>query len=189
MTKKNKNELSAEAVKSLEEAIAHDKRREVVKRATGIRLLHLGYSPEEVAQMLVVEAATIYNWRKRWRKGGVEGLANRPRSGRPRHATVDYRALIDTTLAQPPVAAGYEFAIWTIERLRQHLLNQTGIDLSGERLRVLLTEMGYVYRRPKHDLTTLQNAAARAEAETLLAGLKNAPSEAILSFSLWTKQP
>jgi putative transposase len=189
MTKKNKNELNAEELRAIEEAIAHDKKREVVKRASGIRMLHLGYTPEEVGKLLLVEAATVYNWRKRWRTGGLEGLADRPRSGRPRHATEDYRALLETTLAQPPAEAGYEFAIWTVERLREHLLAQTGIELSGERLRVLLAEMGYVYRRPKHDLTTLQNAAARADAEALLADLKNAPSEAILSFSLWTKQP
>src|SRR5215510_1699072 len=112
-------------------AVAHDKRPEVVKRATAIRLLHLGYQVQEIARMLVVDRGSIYGWHRRWRKGGLEGLANHPRSGRPRKAGGNYREILEQTLAQAPAEAGYDFAIWTIERLRQHMLDETGIDLSN----------------------------------------------------------
>jgi len=45
---------------------------------------------------------------------------------------------------------GYAFAIWT------------GIGLSAEGLRDLMQERGYVYRRPKHDLSAWQEATALA---------------------------
>lgn len=181
--------LTDEQLRGVEWVVTHDTRAEVVQRATAIRLLHLGYKPEELATMFVVDETTIYNWHKRWRAEGIEGLANQPRSGRPAKADERYCQLLEATLERTPADYGYEFAIWTVERLAAHLQRQTGIDLSAERLRVLMGERGYVYRRPKHDLTALQDAAARADALQLLDALKKEPPVAILSFSLWTKQP
>ncbi len=189
MATKSKYRLADEELASIEQAIAHDKRPEVVKRATAIRMLHLGYPFQEVAQMLVVEQTSVYIWHRRWREEGIGGLANQPRSGRPRKGNSEYCRVIETTLAKAPSECGYAFTIWTLDRLRQHLENETGIALSNERLRVLLKELGYVYRRPKHSLEAFQDRSARAQAEALLQDLKNEPDKAILSFSLWTKQP
>jgi transposase len=56
--------------------------------------LHLGYKPEEVAEMQAVSTPTVYSWIKRWRKGGVEELATKPRSGRPAKADEAYEKLV-----------------------------------------------------------------------------------------------
>ena len=79
--------------------------------------------------------------------------------------------------------------MWTVERLRQHLEKETGIDLSEPRLRALLKRKGYRYRRPKHDLGHLQDKEAKAQAAELLDELKKRSSETISSASLWTKRP
>lgn len=63
------------------------------------------------------------------------------------------------------LSLSYDFAIWTVERLRDHLTQETGVELSVGRLRVLICRQGYVYRRPKHDLTSLQDADAKAAAQ------------------------
>ena len=75
MTQK-KFTLSEEQIKELEWTMSHDQRVEVVQRATAIRWLHYGHKPESLAEMLVVDETTIYNWHKRWRQDGIEGLAN-----------------------------------------------------------------------------------------------------------------
>jgi hypothetical protein len=54
---------------------------------------------------------------------------------------------------------------------------------------MLLEREGYVYRRPKQDLTVKQNQAAQDQATELLDELKRGCNAAMLSFSLWTKQP
>jgi transposase len=189
MATKNKYRLTNEELDTIEDAIAHDKRPEVVKRATAIRLLHLGYPFKEVAQMLVVEQTSVYIWHQHWREKGIAGLANQPRSGRPRKGNAQYCKALEEVLAKEPHEYGYAFTLWTLDRLGQHLEQETGIALSGERLRVLLKELGYVYRRPKHSLEAFQDSQARSDAEALLRDLKNGPHPAILSFSLWTKQP
>ena len=92
-------------------------------------------------------------------------------------------------IEKEPTDFGYDFTIWTIDRLRAHLEKETGIRLSESRFRVLLKRKGYRYRRPKHDLGHLQDKEAKAEVAEMLEGLKKRSSETISSSSLWTKRP
>lgn len=79
--------------------------------------------------------------------------------------------------------------MWTINKLRKHLEKQTGILLSYTRFRALLSKHEYVYRQPKHDLSDLQDATAKAAAGDFLDWLKKSPSPSLpSSSSLWTKQ-
>lgn len=55
-----------------------------------------------------------------------------------------------------------------MERLRDHLVRTTGKHLSISRLREILRDQQYVYRRPKHDLTSLQDSKAKAAAQAQL---------------------
>lgn len=189
MRKANKFELTSQELELIRDAIKYEKRIEVVKRATALRLLHEGKTPDEVAEFLGVTSPSVHNWRKRWQQSQLEGLSNRPIAGRPSKANEGYWQLLDSILEQNPRDLGYIFSIWTTERLAQHLAEQTGIVLSAERLRVLMSERGYVYRRPRADLSIQQDAHARNEAEKQLSDLKKKPKTGILSYSLWTKAP
>jgi transposase len=171
----------------IEKAIRQDKRAEVKQRATVIRLLHLGQKPEVVAEQQMVSVPTIYNWHKLWREHGIEGLANKARPGRKPKATEAYSLKLEEVLSKEPSDYGYHFAIWTSDRLRAHLEKETGIQLSEGRFRALLKKKGYRYRRPKHDLSHLQDKAAKKQAERLLEEMKKRASETISNSSLWTK--
>jgi transposase len=181
--------LTDDELSVVEEAIRRDKRPEVRRKATALRWLHLGHPVSEVARLVLVSEATIYNWVGGWRKAGLEGLARRRGSGPKPKADEAYCLALEAALDQEPQALGYPFAIWTLERLRDHLQRQTGVRLSLSRLRVVLKERGYVYRRPKHDLTNLQDVQAREQVQALLDELKRGRSTVISGFSLWTKAP
>lgn len=189
MPKARDYRLNEQQLAAVEQAIRHDKRPEVRQRCTVIRLLHLGYKPAQVAAMQAVSTPTVYGWFNRWRQEGIEGLANRPKSGRPAKADEAYSQALERLLAQEPKELGYDFAIWTVDRLGQHLEQETGLALSEARLRALMKRKGYRYRRPKHDLGHLQDKEAKAQASELLEALKKRPAETILSSSLWTKRP
>jgi transposase len=180
-------ELEPKELAEIEKAIRQDKRAEVRHRATVIRLLHLGYKPEVVAQQQMVSIPTIYNWHKHWRKDGLEGLANQPRKGRTPKANEAYCAKLEEMLAKEPSDYGYRFAIWTSDRLRAHLEKETGIMLSESRFRALMKKKGYRYKRPKHDLSHLQDQVAKKQTEEVLEELKKRVSQTISSSSLWTK--
>lgn len=187
MPKKIAFQLTEEDLREIVKAIKHDKRPEVRQRAMGLRLLHEGKPPKEVANFLSVSQPTVYDWHHRWQGQGVEGLANRPKSGRPLKADQDYVEMLEQVVERDPQELGYAFSIWTAERLRLHLKAQTGIELKPTQFRAVLKENDFVYRRPKHDLTNLQDATARQAAEEWLEELKKAPKRARLIYSLWTK--
>jgi len=182
-------QLAEEGLQEIAEAIKHDKRPEVRQRAMGLRLLHEGKSPKALAELLSVSQPTIYDWHRRWQRNGLEGLANRPKSGRPVKANPSYVELLEQVIEQDPQEQGYAFSIWTADRLRLHMKAKTGIELKPTQFRVVLKENGYVYRRPKHDLTNLQDATARQVAEEWLTELKKVPKRARSTYSLWTKAP
>ena len=180
-------QLQPKELAEIEKAMRQDKRAEVRQRAMAIRLLHLGNKPEAVAEQQMVSVPTIYNWHKLWREQGLEGLANKKKTGRPSKATEVYCRKLEELLEKEPSEYGYRFAIWTSDRLRAHLEKETGILLSESRFRALLKKKGYRYRRPKHDLSHLQDKEAKQKAEKLLDEMKKRASETISSSSLWTK--
>jgi transposase len=181
--------LNDEQLADVEQAINHAPQPEVRQRAITIRLLHLGHAPEAVAEMLVVAPSTIWNWHRRYRAAGVAGLVNQAKRGRPGKADDQYLAEVERALDSNPRTLGYAFSVWTINKLRKHLEKQTGILLSYTQFRALLNKHEYVYRQPKHDLSDLQDADAKAAAEDFLAWLKKSPSPTLpSSSSLWTKR-
>src|SRR5688500_20110977 len=188
MPKRLNFQLSEAQVTQVEQAKRKDKRAEVRQRATAVHLLHLGHEPPAVAQILSVTVQAIYHWYHRFMQAGVEGLANRPKGHRQAKADAEYRQALEQTLASEPSELGYDFAIWTVERLRDHLARTTGKQLSISRLREILREQKYVYRRPKHDLTSLQDGEAKAAAQAQIEEIKKAQQTTLANSSLWTKR-
>lgn len=189
MPKPRDYHLKQRELEAIVTAIRHDSRPEVRQRCTTIHLLHLGHKPKEIAEMQTVSVPSVYNWIKRWRSGGIEGLATKPRSGRPPLADEGYVRALEETMAKDPSELGYGFRIWTVDRLRTHLEKKTRIRLSESSFRELLKRRGYRYRRPKQDLGHLQDKKAKAQARKLLEEMKKRSSETISSSSLWTKRP
>lgn len=181
--------LTEDELTIVRRAIVSDKRPEVRHRATALHLLHQGMKPQEVADVLAVSEGSIYKWHARWREGGLDLVADQPKSGAPPKADETYWQRVEEVIGQDPSAFGYDFTIWTTKRLIAHMVAETGIELSVSRFRAVMHERGYVYRRPKHDLKSLQDPEARATAERQLDELKRGRLRASTTSSLWTKRP
>jgi len=121
----------------------------------------------------MVTSNTIYAWHKRWRENGVAGL----RSGRPQKADAAYCDELARVLELDPHTIGLPFTIWTLNRLRLYLAEQTGILLSYTRFRPLMTRQGYVWKAPKHDLRHPQDRPAQETAAQVLDWLKKHPAQ------------
>jgi transposase len=106
MPKKIHFELTEAGWREIVEAIKGDKRPEVRQRAMGVRVLHEGKAPKEVAALLSVSQPTVYDGHHRWQAPGVEGLAHRPKSGRRVKATREYVALLEQVVDQDPQTLG-----------------------------------------------------------------------------------
>lgn len=181
--------LNETELEEIQWGMHHARQAEVRQRATAIHLLHLGQSPRVVSEQMAVSMGSIYAWHKRWREGGLKGLENQAKSGRPKNADQAYCDLLEEVIERLPSDYGYGFGMWTVDRLREHLQRETGITLSNRRFRALLKDLDFVYRRPKHDLSSLQDADAKARGKDLLDWLKKDVPSGGTSSSLWMKQP
>lgn len=183
--------LSQEQVADIEQAINGSPYPEVRQRAMAIRLLHRGQSPQQVAEIVLVTSNTIYAWHKRWREQGIVGLRDGHRTGRPAKADQAYLKGLERVLEIDPRTLGLPFTIWTINRLRLYLAEQTEILLSYTRFRALLSREGYRWKEPKHDLSHLQDRPAQETTAQIMEWLKKTspltPSPTPNS-SLWTKR-
>jgi transposase len=179
--------LTDEQVKELTKAIKRDKRSQVVRRATAVHLLHQGQRVADVAKSVSASKPILYAWHERFRAEGVDGLADKAKPRSRRKVTDAYIAAMEEAVARNPADYGYEFAIWTRERLRDHLAQQTGIHIHINWMGELLKAHGYVLRRPKHDLRHRQDPVAKAEAQETLEALKKTHAQTISASSLWTK--
>jgi len=116
---------------------------------------------------------------QRWLKDGLFGLADRPRSGRPRTADSRYLRQLRRAVRTLPRRLGFAFNVWSCGRLAVYLERKTGKRISGAHLATLLRAMNYRFRRPKHTLkgkrNELQHDRAYRKLQRLKRGLSSLP--------------
>ena len=76
----------------------------MAKRARIVLLAADGVANTRIAELVGSTVSTVLSWRERYQSGGVEGLADRRRSGRPRE--LDHWAIVAATLVPPPKKLG-----------------------------------------------------------------------------------
>ncbi len=76
----------------------------LAQRARIVLLAADGVSNVEVARLVGVSLPTVSLWRQRYAVSGLGGLADQPRSGRPRR--LDHRAIVAATLKPPTKRLG-----------------------------------------------------------------------------------
>ena len=189
MPKKINYTLTTEQLQTIETAIKNHPNLRVRQRAQMIRLLHLGHKPQDIGELLSVTGALVYHWHARWREGGLEGLEDQPRPGRPKIGGDAYRKRLAEVIETDPHTLGYGFNVWTTKRLILHMEKETAVVVHKNTMINMLEELHYVFRRPKHDLSNLQNKEAKETAATIVEELKKKPKQGKSNYSLWTKRP
>jgi transposase len=106
-------------------------------RAMMVLLSLRGWSPAEIAELLECHPATVRRWIGRFNTDGVAGLADRPRSGRPRLGGAHLTERIAALLARP--------GPWTVPRIWQRL----GRPALSRRTVYRRVRQVAVWRRPK----------------------------------------
>jgi len=154
-------------------------------RADALLVLAHGRSVEAAAQAMGCCTKRIRVWRRRFLAEGRVGLADRPRRGRPPKLDGAATALLEAALTSSPLEHGYPVTIWTVADLTD-LLARRGWGVSRATVSRALQRMGYRYRRPRHDLTHRQDAAAVASAKHVLRELQKRGHLPALDFGLST---
>jgi transposase len=85
---------------------------------------------------------------------GVEGLRDAPHPGAPRKVSAEYRERLVQAVRRRPRSLGLPFSLWTLRRLADYMVEQTGIRVEYETVRVHLKAAGIVLSRPQHTITS-----------------------------------
>jgi len=147
------------------------------RNATLILMSHysLGRTKASIARELGCSVSTVDLVRTRYRQEGLEGLREKPRSGRVPLVTTAYRKALRETVQTPPASLGYGFTVWSLPRLNAHLKKSTKLSFSDGHLARLLKEEGFSLQRPKHTTKGKRDENAYQQAATRLERLKKRP--------------
>jgi transposase len=144
----------------------------LAQRANIVRLASMGVKQEEIARMILVTPRSVRHWVGRFRREGVAGLFDRPRSGRPPTVKPKHRKELVQIVATPPQDLRVPVTSWTVPVLAEYLCLHWGFCLSERYVRKLLNREGFVYRRPKLDLEHRQDPKAVENMGRYLRGLQ-----------------
>ena len=139
----------------------------VSERIHYVLLFSRGHAPDQIAALYEVDERTVQDWLERFRQHGAKGLDDRPRSGRPRLATVAAQTQAKQALAASPQDQGVGQTLWTRRLLQRHLTERAGCELSLPTLTRLIKRLGFVWRRPK--LILKQTDPQQTEREAIIA--------------------
>ena len=114
----------------------HGRWRQATRTVVVLLSLH-GLPAAQIAALLDCHPATVRRWIIRFNREGMAGLADRPRSGRPRLGGRQLTGRIAALLARP--------GPWTLPRIRRYL-GQPQISMRTLYRRVRLVA---IWRRPK----------------------------------------
>lgn len=148
----------------------------VVRRAQMIRLSAKGKTCGEIADLLGFSLPGVHRVIQVFNAQGLNGLADKPRSGRPPKATPPYVEALKEAVARSPKDFGYSFTSWTLPRLREHLGRRCRVLLNADYLARVMARHGIVYRRPKHIMGHLQDPKEYNEKKAILEFLKKTRS-------------
>ena len=138
-------DLTAEE-KSKLETTRRRRRSQVAERCHYVLLNAQGLSVPQIAQRLERNEHTIRKWLKAYDDQGLVGLDNAPPPGRPATKGHKLDQHLDAVLTQTPSAYGYIEAGWTVDLLRDYLLQQD-LSVSDSSVRRALKSGGWVYKR------------------------------------------
>ena len=119
----------------------------VVQRAHIIWASAQGLRVPAIAQRVGLSALRVRTWIRRFNGRGLAGLADRPRSGRPRRHDESARGRVIALARTKPRHLGYPFALWTLARLQQALQAHHGLHVTPATIWKWLQAEGLVWRR------------------------------------------
>lgn len=111
---------------TLTSAYQHDEKRTLRRRAHAILLSHQGNTINQISKILQVRRDAVSRWLKQWEASGLDGLIDKPRSGRvPILNENDHQRLKELVAEHP----------YQIRSLQAHFQEETGKTVSTVTLR------------------------------------------------------
>lgn len=119
----------------------------LVERARIVGLAAQGRRVPAIAAELGISEPVVRRWLERFNAGGVAGLADAPRSGRPVTYTPEQVGEVVAASLTNPQELGLPFGSWTLDRLTTYLSEDRGIAMKRSRIGEILHTEGLRWRK------------------------------------------
>src|SRR6266446_9925348 len=130
--------LPDEALPTLDIFLKQTKEARVFRRAQAVRHVVKGQRLQTVSDALAFTYAALRKWVYRFANQGVQGLVDRPRSGRPPKVTCALAQHLNRLVDQDPLQYGSLYSQWSCRELATVLSRETGVQLGRESIRCAL---------------------------------------------------
>lgn len=119
----------------------------LVQRATMILGVAEGCTQVEAARRAGLSRSMIGRWVERFKEEGVEGLSDRPRSGRPPTYDELSKGRVIQAAKTDPRTLGMVFGHWTLDRLVEYAAEHVGISVKRVQIYRWLKREGLRWRK------------------------------------------
>jgi transposase len=130
--------LPDDALPTLDTFIKQTKEARVFRRAQAVRHVVKGQRLQTVSDTLAFTYSALRKWVNRFASQGVQGLVDRPRSGRPPKITCELEQHLNRLVDHDPVQHGSLSSQWSCRELATVLARETGVQLGRESIRCAL---------------------------------------------------
>jgi transposase len=142
------------------------------RRLKAAALFRQGKTQAEVARRLRVSPEAARLWHDAWKSGGKRALWSKGKAGKTARLTDVDKRRIERVLIKGPEAAGFSTPIWTLERMRQVIRQETGVKYHPAHVWKVLTVMGWSRQKPEQRSRERDEAAIRKWVEETWPELK-----------------
>jgi transposase len=111
-------------------------------RATIIAWSADGWWVSDIARIVRVTLQVVREWITRFNARGLDGLQDRPRSGRPPTYTAERVGEVIAVAVLKPDSLGLPFGCWTLDRLQTYLNEERDLAIKRSRIDEILVAEG-----------------------------------------------
>ena len=153
---------------AIQQEIARNEESRYDHRLHGLLLVTAGQSCRQVAELFGENGTTVQRWVQRFEEGGLEGLREGERPGRPRMLDASQWRKLQSDLRKSPRDFGLAANLWDGPVLSEHLRQHYKVDLGVRQCQRIFRQMGFRLRKPRPQV-------AQADPLKIAAAKKTAP--------------
>ena len=127
-----------DALPTLDTFVKQTREARVFRRAQAVREVVKGQRLQTVSDTLQFTYSALRKWVHRFASEGTQGLADRPRPGRPPKITCALEQHRNRLVDPDPLHHGSRSSQWNCRELATVLAHQTGVQLGRESVRCVL---------------------------------------------------
>jgi transposase len=153
---------STTIILGLQDEIRRSEESRYDHRLHGVLLVAQGMTCPEVAMLLGDAPRSVEYWVRGFEEGGLAGLREGERSGRPGRLNEKHLRDINIVLRQMPRDVGLGGNLWDGQTLAAWIAKQYGIGLGVRQCQRLFRQLGFRLRKPRPSIAPADPARQKA---------------------------